>query len=54
LNFAGKLPDPPHAVRGRFGMVAELLGHQGDAAADAEPADGLAGRVRDRIMGQDI
>jgi hypothetical protein len=39
-HLGGELADPPHARRGRVGVVAELLGHPVQAAVDAEPQDG--------------
>ena len=39
-HLADELPDPLHAVDGGFGMITELLGHPGGAAAHAELAYG--------------
>jgi len=39
-HLGGELADPPHARRGRVGVVAELLGHPAQAAVDAEAPHG--------------
>jgi len=49
-----KLPDPPHPVAGRVGVVAELLGHPAGAATDAELPHGAADRLRHRSGGRRV
>jgi len=39
-QLGGELADPPHARRGRVGVIAELLSHPAQAALDAEPPQG--------------
>jgi hypothetical protein len=50
----GEPPDPPHAVGGRLGMVAELLCHAAGAAADAELPYGAADRLRHSFRGRGV
>jgi len=53
-HLADQLPDPAHAVGGRLGVVAELLGHPGGAAAHAELPHGQADSLRHNMAGQRI
>ena len=45
---------PAHARRGSVGVVAELLGHPGDAAAHAEPPDGAVDCLGHRFGGRRV
>jgi hypothetical protein len=56
---AGPGPDshlarPPHVCRGSLGVVFELLGQPGDAAAHAEPPDDADDRLGRRFGGRRI
>jgi hypothetical protein len=53
-HLAGKLPDPPHGVGGRLGVVAELLSHPAGAATDAELPHDAADRLRRRLGGRGV
>jgi len=53
-RLTDQLPDPPHALGGCLRAVAEFLGHQADAAADAEPPHGAADHFGQGVRGQDV
>ncbi len=54
LGPDSQLARPAHARRGSVGVVAELLGHPGDAAAHAEPPDGAVDCLGHRFGGRRV
>jgi hypothetical protein len=49
-----KLANPPHPVAGFLGVFSELLCHAAGATSGAEPADGVADRIRYRLGSQGV